>query len=124
MKSKILLVLTAVFVLGLAVAVYAFNKTSSSVKASASCCAKSDACPLKNKAAQTTAENHSTASCCDRADYCCKTDACPMKASDGEKGAAGCCDSCCGGSCPMKNKNETAFNQTAGESCQHKTAGS
>jgi len=117
--------LTAVFVLGLAMAVYALNKTNDSgVTTAASCCAKKDDCPLKNKGAQTTAENHSTDSCCDKADCCCKTGACPMKAG-GEKSAADCCANCCGGSCPMKNKqNETAVNQTTAESCQHKTAGS
>ena len=126
MKSKILIALTAVLVLGLAMAVYAFNKTNDAGKntATASCCAKKDDCPLKSKAAQTTAENHSTDSCCDNADCCCKTGACPMKAS-GEKSAADCCGNCCGGSCPMKNKQtETAVNQTKAESCQHKTAGS
>ncbi len=103
MKSKFLILLTAVFVLGLGVAVYAFNKTTDSGKTTAtSCCAKKDDCPLKNKSAQTTAENKSSDSCCDKADCCCKGDSCPMKAS-GEKGGD-CCANCCGGSCPMKNK--------------------
>lgn len=119
--------LTAVFVLALAMAVYAFNKTTDESKTTAaSCCAKKDDCPLKNKGAQTVAaENASTESCCDKSDCCCKTGACPMKAS-GEKSAADCCGNCCGGSCPMKNKLETesAVSQTTKESCQHKTAGS
>ncbi len=127
MKSKFIIALAAVFVLGLAMAVYAFNRTNNTVVASASCCAKSDACPLKNKGAQqqTTAENNSTASCCDNADCCCKTGACPIKAK-GEKSAADCCGNCCGGSCPMKNKQTAmaAVTQTKEESCQHKTAGS
>ena len=125
MKNKFLLALTAVFVLGLAMAVYAFNRTNNNPQASASCCAKSDSCPLKNKAAgQTTAENDSTASCCGNADCCCKSGACPMRAS-GEKSAADCCGNCCGGSCPMKNKQtETAARQANEASCPHKTAGS
>ena len=125
MKSKFLVALTAVFVLAFAAAVYAFNKTNNSgVTAAASCCAKSDNCPMKNKGAQTTAENNSTASCCDNDDCCCKSGACPMKAS-GEKSAADCCANCCGGSCPMKNKQtETAVSQMQPESCPQKTAGS
>lgn len=126
MKKKFLVALTAVFVLGLAMAVYAFNKTNDSgVTSAASHSAVKDDCPLKNKAGQTVAaENDSTESCCDKADCCCKTGACPMKAS-GEKSAADCCGNCCGGSCPMKNKQtETAGSQMTKESCQHKTAGS
>lgn len=129
MKKKILIALTAVFVLGLAMAAYAFNQTNNPNKtASASCCAKSDACPLKNKNAQ-TAENHSKASCCDNADCCCKGDSCPMKAQ-GENSSA-CCGDCCGGSCPMKNQEaqettaQTNDAVVAGsESCPHKTIGS
>jgi len=98
MKSKFLVALTAVSVLAFAAAVYAFNKTNNSgVTAAASCCAKSDNCPMKNQAAQTTAENNSTASCCDNDDCCCKSGACPMKAS-GEKSATDCCANCCGDS--------------------------
>lgn len=126
MKSKFLVVLTAVFVLAFAAAVYALNQTNNSgVTAATSCCAKSDNCPMKNKGAQAVAaEKDSTASCCDNDNCCCKTDACPMKAS-GEKGAADCCGDCCGDSCPMKNKQtETAVSQMQTESCPQKTAGS
>ena len=126
MKSKILIALTAVFVLAFAAAVYAFNATTNDAgKTAASCCAKKDSCPLKNKASQTTAENHSTEGCCDKADCCCKTGACPMKAG-GEKSGTDCCGNCCGGSCPMKNKTETETSAVAmnTESCSHKTAGS
>ena len=104
MKSKFLVALTAVFVLAFAAAVYAFNQTNNSgVTAAASCCAKSDNCPMKNKGAQATAKKDSTASCCDNDNCCCKSGSCPMKAS-GEKSAVDCCGECCGGSCPMKNK--------------------
>jgi len=129
MKKKILIALTAVFVLGLAMAAYAFNQTNNPNKtASASCCNKSDACPLKNKNAQTV-ENHLKASCCDNADCCCKGDSCPMKAQ-GENSSA-CCGDCCGGSCPMKNQEaqkttaQTNDAVVAGsENCPHKTIGS
>jgi hypothetical protein len=130
MKNKILVALTAFFVLGLAMAVYAFNQTNTSVSASASCCKKSDACPLKNKNAQ-TAENHTKSACCDNENCCCKTGACPMKATGENASSESCCGNCCGGSCPMKNKGEEnaeavkISNETAvsGESCQHKKAG-
>ncbi len=128
MKKKFLIALSAVFVLGLAMAVYAFNQSNNSVKASDSSYAKSDNCPLKNKGAQ-TAQNHSTASCCDNDNCCCKSGACPMK-SNVETGTAACCDSCCGGSCPMKNKEAQATimetsdaSITGKESCQHNKAG-
>ena len=126
MKSRFLISLTAMFVLAFAVAVFAFNQTNNAgVNAAASCCAKSDNCPMKNKIAQTTAENHSTESCCDKADCCCKTGACPMKAS-GEKNSADCCGNCCGGSCPMKNKEAetSALRTTEASNYQTKTAGS
>lgn len=124
MKKKFLIALSAVFVLGLAMAVYAFNQTTNnSAKTSASCCAKSDDCPLKNKNAA-TAENQSTDSCCDTDDCCCKNGSCPMKSS-GETGATACCDSC-----PMKNK-EAQMTMTqaddasvaGNESCHHNKAG-
>ncbi len=125
MKSKFLIALTAIFVLGLAMAVYAFNRTNSYVNASASCCAKSDDCPMKSKTAAATAENSSTGSCCDNDNCCCKGGACPMKAS-GEKTSADCCANCCGGSCPMKNKQaETSAIRTTESGDYHtKTAGS
>ena len=125
MKSKFLIALTAIFVVAFAAAIFAFNKTNNSgATAAASCCAKSDNCPMKNKGAQATAENNSTASCCDNADCCCKSGSCPMKAS-GEKGAADCCGNCCGGSCPMKNnQTETVASQAKEMSCPYKTAGS
>lgn len=125
MKKKILTMFAIVFVMAFAAVVYAFNQPSVSAKAAASCCAKTDACPLKNKNAK--AENQAKAACCDSENCCCKTDACPMK-TKGESASASaenCCASCCGDSCPMKNKQtETAVaDQTEKESCQHKTAG-
>lgn len=122
MKNRILVALTAVFVLGLAVAVYAFNRTASNDSHSAM--SNMENCPMKDKSVQTvtaTTENHS---CCDNADCCCKTGACPMKAK-GEK-SADCCANCCGGSCPMKNKStETVAAQNGATSCHHdRTAGS
>ena len=132
MKRKFLTTFSIVFVLAFAAAVFAFNQSTNSVEAVIAAAAttvsideKSNDCPLKNKNAQMTAENHSTGSCCDNADCCCKSGACPMKAS-GEKSAADCCANCCGDSCPMKNKQvETSAVQTKDASCPHnRTAGS
>jgi hypothetical protein len=124
MKKKFLTIFSIVFVLAFAAAVYAFNQSTNPSKTTASCCAKKDSCPLKNKSAAAT-EKNSTVSCCDKADCCCKSGACPMKSS-GEKEAADCCGNCCGGSCPMKDKQtETSMVQTKDASCPHnQTAGS
>lgn len=121
MKNKFLIALTAVFVLGLAMAVYAFNRTTNDQTANASAVSS---CPMKDKTAA-TAENHSSHSCCDKANCCCKTGACPMKSS-GATSAADCCANCCGGSCPMKNKSDDAVASDAAkaENCPHnRTAG-
>ena len=121
MKKKFITVFSLVFVMAFAVAVYAFNQTSISAKASASSCAMKDNCPLKGKNAQTAGVKTGD-SCCDKADCCCKNGSCPMKAS-GEK-SADCCDNCCGGSCPMKEKQSaTSGLKTENEKASHQTAG-
>ena len=121
MKKKFLIALTAIFVLGLSIAVYAFNQTNNWAKTSDSCCAKSDACPMKGKNSQVT-DAQTNASCCDKDDCCCKGDSCPMK-SQGEKASAG------GDSCPMKDKETQATTTdmknvtvVSGESCCQKGA--
>ncbi|MCY7376394.1 MAG: hypothetical protein LH472_10540 [Pyrinomonadaceae bacterium] len=123
MRKKFLAMFSIVFVMAFAVAVYAFNQTNSSNKTTASCCAKSDNCPLKDKNAQ-TAGLKTDGSCCDKADCCCKSGACPMKANGAKTSENGdCCDNCCGGSCPMKEKQTTAAVKAENESCPHLTAG-
>lgn len=97
MKKKLLIALTAVFVLGLSLAVYAFNQTNNSDKqAKASCCSKTESCPVKSHNAS---KKHEGVSCCDRDDCCCKT----------------------GNSCPIKNKQAQTEMKTvsdvSGESC-------
>ena len=122
MKKKFLTILSLVFVLAFAVAVYALNQTNKSVEKTASCCAKSDSCLLKDANAKTS-QHKSVDSCCGNADCCCKGDSCPMKSSS--ENASDCCDNCCGGSCPMKEKQTAATDvQTEKESCPYKTAGS
>ena len=109
MKKKFLTAFTAVFVLGLAMAVYAFNTTNNSDKtAKASCCSKTESCPLKS---HNTAGTHTkTASCCDREDCCCKTgDACPLKNKDAQNEMKTISEtsgeSCCNGAGCCKHKS-------------------
>ena len=93
MKRNIFIALAATLVLGLAVAVYALN-TTSTVDTSAAvscCCCSGDSCPMKDKTAvaqNDTADKHEGC--------CCKGDAasCPMK-KDGKMAANG------EHSCPM-----------------------
>ncbi len=115
MKKKILLAISAMFILALTVAVFAFNQSNGSSKTSA------DSCAMKGMNAQ-AADGQTKTSCCDKDDCCCKGDSCPMKKS-GENVSADCC-SCCDDSCPMKDKeSKTASvdmkNATVatGESC-------
>jgi hypothetical protein len=108
MKSKFLLALTAVFVLGLAMAVYAFNQPNASDKKSASCCSKTDSCPMKSH--NTSGTHTKNVSCCDRDDCCCKTgDACPLKNKEAKTDMKNVSvvsgESCCGGAGCCKHKS-------------------
>ena len=112
MRKKILLAISAMFVLALTVAVFAFNQSNNSSKTAA------DSCAMKGMHVQ-AADGQAKTSCCDRDDCCCKNGSCPMKSS-GEAASASCC--CSGNSCPMKNKESAsvdAKNTTAasGENC-------
>lgn len=80
MKKKITLAIAAIMVLGIAVAAFAYTRTSGRAATAMSCC-KGESCPMKNKEA-TSGEK---ASCCDNCD-CCSGDSCPMK--NGEASAA------------------------------------
>ena len=79
MKQRIIFALAALLVLGLAIVVFAYNKTDNSSRhAAMSCCCKDGSCPMKNKDAAATADMQK---CCDNPDCCCKTgsESCPMK---------------------------------------------
>lgn len=83
MRSKILVIITAMLIFGVGFAVYAYNSTS-------------------------TTTDTVAASCC-----CCTGDSCPMKAADGKtaakaEGSHECCCKGDGASCPMKAKGENA----------------
>ncbi len=79
MKSKILVLITAMLIFGVSFVVYAYNSTP-------------------------TTNDTVAASCC-----CCGGDSCPIKASGEKAAAGGEHSSCCNGdgaSCPMKAKGE------------------
>jgi hypothetical protein len=93
MKRKIVAMLAIVAVFGLAIAAYAYT-TSNTGAAKASCCSKSDSCPMKAKG-----HEHQSAH---------GSESCPMKNGAGDTAAAdghSCCD-CCGDSCPMTKSGE------------------
>jgi hypothetical protein len=103
MRSRILLIISAVLVFGLGIVVYAYN-TPDIEPSVAACCCCTDSCPMnkgdKAAAAKTAASaDHKAGS-----GHSCCGDSCPMK--KGEKSADGKAhgDSCCGDSCPMKGK--------------------
>ena len=88
MRKNFTLAIAAIMVLGLAVAAFAYTRSSGTFATAMSCC-DGDKCPLKNKNAATG----ETASCCDNCE-------------------------CCGDSCPLKNKADasaTAVNMEAGK---------
>ena len=113
MKKRIILAVSVLLVFGLAIVVFAYNRSNhSSHQAEMSCCCKDGSCPMKNKDAASTADMKD---CCDMPDCCCKGgESCPMK-KQGETSqttsvdmknvtvAAGdenCCCACC------KNKKQ------------------
>ena len=93
MRNKIILLVGAILVFGLAFAAYAIN-TTVTADAAKTCCCSGDSCPMKNK----DAAGKQTASTSDQGCSCCG-DSCPMKNKDAS-GAQVKCD-CCGDSCPM-----------------------
>lgn len=105
MKKKIIALFAIVAVFGLAIAAYAYTQTATATVDKASCCSKSDSCPMKSKA-QNASMTKGEEGCCD----CCG-DSCPMNkgeakatvvsASDAGKD---CCDNC---DC-CKGKHETS----------------
>ncbi len=91
MKKRIIASLAILAVFGLVIATYAYNQTTNTESAKASCCKKSDSCPMKAKMSHEPTGEHAGKSC-------------PMKAQTASMTTAGehsCCD-CCGDSCPMK----------------------
>lgn len=95
MKKRIIASLAILAVFGLAIVTYAYNQAPSSATAKASCCKKSDSCPMKS--GNKDAGEHAGKSC-------------PMKNHSGEHAKAEghtSCD-CCGDSCPLKKDGGAA----------------
>lgn len=95
MRSKVLVIITAMLLFGVGFAAYAYNSTSTTDTVAASCCCCSgDSCPMKTadgKAAVKTEGEHSCS--------CCAAHAAKATSADGKTEAG---HSCCGDSCPMK----------------------
>jgi hypothetical protein len=96
MKKKLVFLMAAIMVFGLAFAVYAFTTGTTTSDKAASCCNKKDgeSCPMK--AGKTVASTGEKASCCGC--DCCAD--CPMKGAHAEATKAD------GKSCPMTMKGE------------------
>ena len=85
MKSKVLVIFTAVLLFGLGLAVYAYNSNISLTETITSCCSCcGDSCPMKSPEAKATGEKTH--------DCCCKggADSCPMKSKDAKSGDESC----------------------------------
>lgn len=95
MKTKVILLIAAFIVMGLALVTFGLNNGGVSFSTAASCCCHGDSCPMKKK----DPAGKETKSCCDNCS-CCK----------GESGAE---------SCPMKNKGAggDANSQTEHKNC-------
>lgn len=108
MKKRVIAMFAIVAVFGLAIAAYAYTKTTNST-IKASCCAKSDSCPMKGKKDHEKSGDHAGKSC-------------PMKehGADAKTEGHNRCG-CCGDSCPMKKEGETkataASASEAGKDC-------
>lgn len=80
MRSKVLVIITAMLLFGVGFAVYAYNSNQAATDtvAASCCCCSGDSCPMKAKDAKATGEaGH---------ECCCKGDgaSCPMKSKDGK----------------------------------------
>ncbi len=75
MRSKILIIITAMLIFGVGFAVYAYNSTSTTtdVVAASCCCCSGDSCPMKAKGEGSATSEHS----------------CPMMSAAKQEGMAG-----------------------------------
>ena len=78
MKKRIILAISVLLVFGLAVVVFAYNRSNQTHQAAMACCCKDGSCPMKIKDAAVTADMEKS---CDTPDCCCKGggESCPMK---------------------------------------------
>jgi hypothetical protein len=89
MKTRILLAMTVLIVLGLAVAAVAYTRTSLVEPTTMACC--KDSCPMKSKDKNAGEKKE----CCDKPDCCCKGDSCPMKNKDAKNAEKSDAKTCC-----------------------------
>jgi|SRR5688572_794568 len=103
MKMKFLALFAVALLFSLAIAAYAYtNRALATGPTTASCCKKSDSCPMKGKS-EHGANEHAKMSCCKK------------HGGDEAKKEGASCD-CCGDSCPMKKGDGTAKAED-GKSC-------
>ena len=96
MKRKLIVLIVALFVLGLSAGAYAIKASRDASNAKVSCC-NMDCC--KNHKGEATAASDSKDSCCGM-ENCCKDGHCSM--------GGDCCKDCCNGEhCPMHDKQKT-----------------
>lgn len=102
MKKKLILVISAMLVLGLAVVVFSYGTTNDVTATAAACCCHGDSCPMKTKDAsgKEVAGTHENCDCCKDG-----ADSCPMMKKDAD-GKAMKMDG--EHSCPMMNKDASA----------------
>ena len=105
MKKRIIATFAILALFALAIAAFAYTRTTTVETSKACCCKSGDSCPMKSKGHDEKGGEHKM-SCC--------------KKHDGEHSAAAgdhACCGCCGDSCPMKKGEATVSATGADKSC-------
>ncbi len=112
MRMKLFIVMSAMLVLGLAIAAYSYGTAGNVLSGPPSCCCCSgDSCPMKTKK---DASGKETTSCCDM--DCCKggAESCPMMKKDADGKPLKMEGASC---CPMMKKDGSHADMKDGETC-------
>lgn len=110
MKKGIIASLAIIALFGLAIAAYAYTRTTATATTAACCCKKEgDSCPMKSKGHDDKAGEHKMSCCKKHGDD-------HAKGGDHAKGEGHACD-CCGDSCPMKKKDGATGVSSDAKSC-------